>query len=64
MRVRGVALPVLVTTREVAAGEQLLRDYGPDWWVGLQGCWAPLEELGLSVPQIFGAAGAGEVRQP
>jgi hypothetical protein len=32
MLVRGLLVPVLVVTRDVAPGEQLLMDYGPDWW--------------------------------
>ncbi|GLC57773.1 hypothetical protein PLESTB_001265200 [Pleodorina starrii] len=30
--VRGVPLPVLVALRNIAAGEQLFREYGNDWW--------------------------------
>ncbi len=32
MVARGLVLPVLVALRDIAPGEQLLRDYGADWW--------------------------------
>ncbi|PNH08853.1 Ammonium transporter Rh type C [Tetrabaena socialis] len=41
--VRGVVLPVLVAVRDIAPGEQLLRDYGAGWWRGLAGAWEPGE---------------------
>ncbi len=32
MVVRGLVLPVLVALRDIEPGEELLRDYGADWW--------------------------------
>ncbi len=32
MVARGLVLPVLVAVRDIQPGEELLRDYGADWW--------------------------------
>ncbi|KAG2494329.1 hypothetical protein HYH03_007387 [Edaphochlamys debaryana] len=37
--VRGLVLPVLVALRDIAPGEQLLRDYGAEWWRQLGDLW-------------------------
>ncbi len=29
---RGLVLPVLVAVRDIQPGEELLRDYGAEWW--------------------------------
>ncbi|KAG2486454.1 hypothetical protein HYH03_014901 [Edaphochlamys debaryana] len=39
VRVRGLALPVVVAVRDVAPGEQLLRDYGAEWWREREEAW-------------------------
>ncbi len=57
--VRGLVLPVLVALRPIAAGEQLLRDYGAAWWQGIAPAWEVAEDLGLGHEQVlWGAAGA------
>ncbi|KAG2495508.1 hypothetical protein HYH03_006451 [Edaphochlamys debaryana] len=38
--VRGLTLPVVVALRGIQPGEQLLRDYGADWWAAFnKGSW-------------------------
>ncbi|KAG2486476.1 hypothetical protein HYH03_014923 [Edaphochlamys debaryana] len=44
--VRGLALPVVVAVRDVAPGEQLLRDYGAEWWREREEAWWCVEEMG------------------
>ncbi|KAG2486456.1 hypothetical protein HYH03_014903 [Edaphochlamys debaryana] len=45
VRVRGLALPVVVAVRDVAPGEQLLRDYGAEWWREREEAWWCVEEM-------------------
>ncbi|PNH03782.1 hypothetical protein TSOC_010121 [Tetrabaena socialis] len=46
--VRGLVLPVLVALRNIAPGEQLLRDYGAGWWRELAAdVWEVAEDDGL-----------------
>ncbi|KAG2494327.1 hypothetical protein HYH03_007385 [Edaphochlamys debaryana] len=45
--VRGLVLPVLLALRDIAPGEQLLRDYGAEWWRGLAEAWEVVEDLDL-----------------
>ncbi|KAG2434243.1 hypothetical protein HXX76_007968 [Chlamydomonas incerta] len=53
--VRGLLLPVLVTIRGVAPGEQLLRDYGAAWWRQLARPW---EVLSVATEVAEARAGA------
>ncbi len=71
--VRGLVLPVLVALRDIAPGEQLLRDYGADWWQAAAAQWREMEEqagagagagagpggLGSVADTLLGAGGAG-----
>ncbi|PNH04328.1 hypothetical protein TSOC_009517 [Tetrabaena socialis] len=43
--VRGLLLPVLVALRDIAPGEQLLRDYGDGWWGTRAQQWRVLDFL-------------------
>lgn len=36
VEIRGLPFPFLITTRNVAAGEPLLRSYGQEWWKALK----------------------------
>eukprot|EP00198_Chlamydomonas_reinhardtii_P009543 XP_001698880.1 predicted protein [Chlamydomonas reinhardtii] len=56
--VRGLLLPVLVTIRSVAAGEQLLRDYGAAWWRQLARPWEVLSVATEVAEARAGAAAA------
>ncbi|KAG2495494.1 hypothetical protein HYH03_006438 [Edaphochlamys debaryana] len=56
--VRGLTLPVLAALRDIQPGEQLLRDYGADWWTAFKGAWRMAEERGLSAPAVLHAEGA------
>lgn len=58
MSVRGLLLPVLVTIRSVAAGEQLLRDYGAAWWRQLARPWEVLSVATEVAEARAGAAAA------
>ncbi|KXZ48091.1 hypothetical protein GPECTOR_30g186 [Gonium pectorale] len=51
--VRGLVLPVLVALRDIAPGEQLLRDYGADWWRQLASDWEVAEHDGLDVVRLL-----------
>ncbi len=53
MCVRGLVLPVLVALRDIGPGEQLLRDYGADWWRGIGDAWEVLEFDGGSMQQVL-----------
>ncbi len=57
--VRGLVLPVLVALRDIAPGEELLRDYGADWWRALAGVWVVAEDVGLAGDRLFRGAGGG-----
>ncbi|KAG2496645.1 hypothetical protein HYH03_005465 [Edaphochlamys debaryana] len=58
--VRGLVLPVLVALRDIAPGEQLLRDYGAEWWRQLGDLWEVAEDAGLSPEALLhGEQGAG-----
>ncbi|PNH12819.1 hypothetical protein TSOC_000187, partial [Tetrabaena socialis] len=52
--VRGVVLPVLVAVRDIAPGEQLLREYGAGWSRELAGTWEVAEAGGLSAEALAG----------
>ncbi len=56
---RGLVLPVLVALRDIAAGEELLRDYGAAWWrqEDFAEAWAHFEEAGTPLEGILGVAG-------
>ncbi|GLC67061.1 hypothetical protein PLESTF_000510800 [Pleodorina starrii] len=62
--VRGVPLPVLVALRGIAPGEQLLREYGGDWWSSMEGWLETLKMYDISPdvvlhgPPAAAAAGA------
>ncbi|KAG2447370.1 hypothetical protein HYH02_007698 [Chlamydomonas schloesseri] len=56
--VRGLLLPVLVTIRGVAPGEQLLRDYGAAWWRQLARPWEVLSVATEVAEARAGAAAA------
>ncbi len=56
---RGLALPVLVALRDIAPGEQLLRDYGATWWRDIAPVWEVAEDAGLEVQRLFGAGQEG-----
>ncbi|KXZ48073.1 hypothetical protein GPECTOR_30g168 [Gonium pectorale] len=66
--VRGLVLPVLVALRDIAPGEQLLRDCGADWWQQLASDWEVAEHDGLDVARLLrlvqSQAAASPVRQP
>ncbi|KXZ48099.1 hypothetical protein GPECTOR_30g194 [Gonium pectorale] len=51
--VRGMVLPVLVALRDIAAGDQLLRDYGAGWWRQLAPDWEVAEDDGLDVVRLL-----------
>ncbi len=53
MSVRGLVLPVLVALRDIAPGEQLLRDYGADWWRGIAEVWEVAEDQELVGEELF-----------
>ncbi|KXZ48101.1 hypothetical protein GPECTOR_30g196 [Gonium pectorale] len=53
MSVRGLVLPVLVALRDIAPGEQLLRDYGADWWRQLAAVWEVVEHDGLDAARLL-----------
>ncbi len=59
MSVRGLVLPVLVALRDIAPGEQLLRDYGAAWWRDIAPVWEVAEDEGLGVERLFGAGQQG-----
>ncbi|GLI59393.1 hypothetical protein VaNZ11_001259 [Volvox africanus] len=54
--VRGVPLPVLVALRDIKIGEQLLRDYGEQWWHDMEEWRATL--------RIFSASPADVLHDP
>ncbi|KXZ48072.1 hypothetical protein GPECTOR_30g167 [Gonium pectorale] len=61
--VRGLVLPVLVTVCSVSAEQQLLRDYGADWWLELESAWEVAEHSGLAPGRLLHdthSRGAGE----
>ncbi|PNH05502.1 hypothetical protein TSOC_008232 [Tetrabaena socialis] len=62
--VRGVGLPVLVALRDVAPGQQLLRDYGAAWWRGHEAAWGVAEHAGLRVAAVMHPRGALEGLAP
>ncbi len=62
MSVRGLVLPVLVALRDIAPGEELLRDYGAEWWRGISAAWELAEEAGLGGDRLFRGLGRGEER--
>ncbi|KXZ48088.1 hypothetical protein GPECTOR_30g183 [Gonium pectorale] len=51
--VRGLVLPVLVALRDIAPGEQLMRNYGADWWHDLADAWEVAEHDGLDVARLL-----------
>ncbi|KAG2495481.1 hypothetical protein HYH03_006426 [Edaphochlamys debaryana] len=51
--VRGLTLPVVVALRDIQPGEQLLRDYGADWWTAFKGAWGMAQHKGLSASAIL-----------
>ncbi|GFR45191.1 hypothetical protein Agub_g6581, partial [Astrephomene gubernaculifera] len=51
--VRGLLLPVLVTNRDIAPGEQLTRDYGADWWRHILPDWELLADFGVSLTAVL-----------
>ncbi|KXZ48100.1 hypothetical protein GPECTOR_30g195 [Gonium pectorale] len=51
--VRGLVLPVLVALRDIAPGDQLLRDYGAGWWRQLAPDWEVAEHDGLDVARLL-----------
>ncbi len=55
MCVRGLVLPVLVALRDIDPGEQLLRDYGADWWRGIQQVWEVAEFDDVNLDGILAA---------
>ncbi|PNH05505.1 hypothetical protein TSOC_008228, partial [Tetrabaena socialis] len=62
--VRGVGLPVLVALRDVAPGQQLLRDYGAAWWRGHEAAWGVAEHAGLRAAAVMHPRGALEGLAP
>ncbi|KXZ48090.1 hypothetical protein GPECTOR_30g185 [Gonium pectorale] len=68
--VRGLVLPVLVALRNIAPGEQLLRDYGAGWWRQLAPDWEVAEDDGLDVARLLhgtqhmSSTPAGGLQQP
>ncbi|KAG2494330.1 hypothetical protein HYH03_007388 [Edaphochlamys debaryana] len=48
--IRGLVLPVLVALRDIAPGEQLLRDYGAEWWRDLADVWESPKQLPPALP--------------
>ncbi|GLI70734.1 hypothetical protein VaNZ11_015759, partial [Volvox africanus] len=46
--VRGVPLPVLVALHDIKPGEELLREYGNEWWRRQSECLGTLEDHGAS----------------
>ncbi len=58
MCVRGLVLPVLVALRDIAPGEQLLRDYGAAWWREVAGVWEMAEDQGLAGEALWHGAGS------
>ncbi len=56
--VRGLVLPVLVALRDIAPGEQLLRDYGAAWWREVAGVWEVAEDQGLAAEALWHGAGS------
>ncbi len=63
MSVRGLVLPVLVALRDIAEGEELLRDYGSDWWRGTSDAWELAEEEGLGGDRLFRGTGCRKEAQ-
>ncbi|GLC33551.1 hypothetical protein PLESTM_000083700 [Pleodorina starrii] len=60
--VRGVPLPVLVALRDIAPGEQLLREYGDDWWSRQKGWLSTLKMYNINPDVVLhgpAAAAAG-----
>ncbi|PNW72493.1 hypothetical protein CHLRE_16g685725v5 [Chlamydomonas reinhardtii] len=57
--VRGLVLPVLVATRNIKPGEQLLRDYGAAWWRRLTDVWELLEDEQIAPEQVLWGAADG-----
>ncbi|GFR47928.1 hypothetical protein Agub_g9731, partial [Astrephomene gubernaculifera] len=53
----GIPLPVLVATRHIAEGRQLLREYGADWWRGQAQEEGYLSKLHVPTEQIFHSSG-------
>ncbi|KAG2494336.1 hypothetical protein HYH03_007394 [Edaphochlamys debaryana] len=51
--VRGLVLPVLVALRDIAPGEQLLRDYGAEWWRQLGDLWEVAEDAELGPARLL-----------
>ncbi|KAG2495500.1 hypothetical protein HYH03_006444 [Edaphochlamys debaryana] len=58
--VRGLTLPVVVALRDIQPGEQLLRDYGADWWRRHEEAWALGERFGLHSAAVLHSRGAVE----
>ncbi|KAG2495468.1 hypothetical protein HYH03_006413 [Edaphochlamys debaryana] len=58
--VRGLTLPVVVALRDIQPGEQLLRDYGADWWTAFKGAWGMAEHRGLTAQAVLHPRGALE----
>ncbi|KAG2495480.1 hypothetical protein HYH03_006425 [Edaphochlamys debaryana] len=59
--VRGLTLPVVVALRDIRPGEQLLRDYGPEWWQGHQQAWYSAQMRGMQAGVLLQSAGPGGI---
>ncbi len=57
MCLRGLVLPVLVALRDIAPGEQLLRDYGAAWWREVAGVWEVAENQGMGGEALLHSSG-------
>ncbi|GIL90068.1 hypothetical protein Vretifemale_17782 [Volvox reticuliferus] len=66
--VRGLVLPVMVTLRPISKGEQLLYDYGSQWWRRLMDAWEMLDAECLTPAQalwgLVPAEGSGKSDVP
>ncbi|KAG2495484.1 hypothetical protein HYH03_006429 [Edaphochlamys debaryana] len=51
--VRGLTLPVVVALRDIQSGEQLLRDYGAEWWRRHEEAWGMAEHRGLTAQAVL-----------
>ncbi|GIL58497.1 hypothetical protein Vafri_13454 [Volvox africanus] len=56
--VQGAPLPVLVALRDIAPGEELLRDYGNHWWRSIAEWQAVLKMYGASPAAVLHDPGA------
>ncbi|KAG2495488.1 hypothetical protein HYH03_006432 [Edaphochlamys debaryana] len=65
--VRGLTLPVVVALRDIQPGDQLLRNYGAEWWHAHEQAWGTAEDRGLTAQAALhpraaepGLAGSGD----